>query len=240
MLSTTEDGSPPNNKKFCECGCGRVVKNKYFHGHNRRTRPIPTEEKIFCGCGCGKTLPKYDSQGRERKFIENHHMKGFKHSKESLLKMSQSLKGKLSREKHPFWKGTKILVSGYVMINVGKENHPYASKDGYVFEHRLVMEQHLGRYLTKEEQIHHKNKITNDNRIENLLLISSNSNHMKLHRQEYTQNITLKRNCVLCKSNKTYYDKKQNHYQWYFLDSNKNKSICSICYERRKRLLHKK
>lgn len=49
-----------------------------------------------------------------------------------------------------------------------QKDHPRADANGYVLQHILVMEQHLGRYLDKRFTVHHKNGIRNDNRIENL------------------------------------------------------------------------
>jgi len=76
---------------------------------------------------------------------------------------------------NPKWKGGKMLIGGYWYILSPK--HPFKTKMGYVCEHRLVMEKHLGRYLLKKEVIHHKNGIPTDNKIKNLELITSTGKH---------------------------------------------------------------
>ena len=73
--------------------------------------------------------------------------------------------------------GRIIDKDGYVLLKA--DGHPHANSNGYVREHRLVMEQKLGRYLLPEEVVHHLNGQKADNRLANLQLYDSNSAHKK-------------------------------------------------------------
>lgn len=85
--------------------------------------------------------------------------------------------GPRSGAAHKGWKGGRRLVKGYVYIY--QPSHPNVTKAGYVAEHRLVMEKKLGRYLDRNEVVHHLNDDPSDNRPENLELFSSNRSHLK-------------------------------------------------------------
>jgi hypothetical protein len=85
-----------------------------------------------------------------------------------------STRGRSRRgEKHGAWKGGVIeMQGGYVGVYVPLEDSLASMRNsmGYVLEHRLVMARHLGRPLERHENVHHKNGIKNDNRLENLEL----------------------------------------------------------------------
>lgn len=83
-------------------------------------------------------------------------------------------------EMNPNYNGGKYIDDkGYVRVLAPE--HP-ASIKGYTYEHRLVMEQYLGRFLHSWESVHHINEIKLDNRLENLFLCSQ-AEHSAIHRE---------------------------------------------------------
>lgn len=87
------------------------------------------------------------------------------------------LRGDRTGANNPSWKGGVRLSAGYRFIQ--SKNHPKADRKGYVQEHRLVMEDYLGRYLRDGETVHHLNYIKDDNRVENLELCATQAEHIR-------------------------------------------------------------
>jgi len=77
---------------------------------------------------------------------------------------------------HPRWRGGRYQLGRYWYVF--HPDHPNATKRGYVAEHRLVVELHLGRHLDPKEVVHHRNADPDDNRIENLVVFPSNGEHL--------------------------------------------------------------
>lgn len=67
----------------------------------------------------------------------------------------------------------------YKLIKV--QNHPFATRRGYIREHRFIIEQSIGRFLRKDEIVHHINEDTCDNRIENLKLMTKKEHDSLSH-----------------------------------------------------------
>ena len=109
-------------------------------------------------------------------------------------KISKANKGKIpaNKGKH-LSQNTKEKISAILSVGIGKKNikngyvriyfpdHPKSDKYGYILEHDLIMECNIGRWLKPDEIVHHKNGMRNDNRIENLQLMTR-SEHSKFHR----------------------------------------------------------
>lgn len=80
------------------------------------------------------------------------------------------------------WKGGRRIAShGYIEIYMPE--HPHASSRGTVYEHRLVMERMIGRYLTSEESVHHVDEDKSNNAPDNLMLFENEAAHQRHHQE---------------------------------------------------------
>ena len=89
---------------------------------------------------------------------------------------------------HPFPKEELLRYKGVHIVEQDKylyefcPAHPKANKWGHIQQHRLVVELHLGRFLTTDESVHHIDLNPHNNSIENLVVLSR-SEHYAIHRK---------------------------------------------------------
>lgn len=82
--------------------------------------------------------------------------------------------------KNPRWKNGKYKAkTGYIFILMPE--HPFCDRRGYIMEHRLVIEQQIGRYLKLEEVTHHLGA-KDDNRPYMLMAFINHSAHKRFER----------------------------------------------------------
>lgn len=96
------------------------------------------------------------------------------------------------------WKIEKIISreeGEYDYAVVG--NHPNATENNYVLYHRILMENHIGRLLEKDEIVYHINKNKKDNRIENLQILNLGKHSSRHEKQKGIKYCVLK--CPNCK-----------------------------------------
>ena len=94
--------------------------------------------------------------------------------------------------KHWNWNGGvtwKPSGSGRVLYRKILDIHnPHADRDGYVLEHRVVMEHYLNRYLDPKEVVHHIDGNGLNNDINNLALFPSGIAHNRWHKKHKITN----------------------------------------------------
>lgn len=163
-----------------------VSKEKLYNLYVEEKRPMH-EVAAMMGISSGSVynyLKKYNipsrttGESKKGKRLSTEHIeiirrthKGKIVSKETRRRMSEADKkgGIGHKKKHS---------DGYIKVYF--PDHPKSTKDGYIMEHILVMEALIGRHLADNECVHHINEIKDDNRKENLKLMTQ-SEHMAFH-----------------------------------------------------------
>lgn len=179
------------NKILCKCGCGNKLnaldkygrKRYYIQYHNTQGRYKKGEYRIYLPIK--EMINLYNTKSiKEISKIYNVDSQTIRSRLKKYIKlrnMSENTKLAWKTNKYKLknpgmnWKGgRKITSSGYVQIY--KPNHPNAVKR-FILEHRYVMEQKIGRLLKETEIVHHLNNIKDDNRPENLIIVSRENHY---------------------------------------------------------------
>lgn len=79
---------------------------------------------------------------------------------------------------NPAWKGG-IVSHKSRYVKVYAPHHPHHDNHNYVWQHRMVMEQKLGRLLEPKEVVHHIDGNGLNNHPDNLQLFASNADHLR-------------------------------------------------------------
>ena len=120
---------------------------------------------------------------------------------------------------HWNWQGGKRHhCDGYIQI--WNPTHHFTDCNGYVMEHRLVYEEFHKCCLLSWVDIHHINRIKDDNRPENLEGMTKGE-----HTTTHQRSIPPDRTCYICNSPKTYM--RSTNAQWY---RHHDGFLCQHCY----------
>lgn len=177
-LGTRVRRLPPKTCEWCE---------KQFYSYNSANRP----RGRFCSKKC------YDTWQRRRRVDRTCEQCG----KTFDLKPSQveHVSGRfcsracesVSRIKRPLdreYNGKPAVLDRNGYVRVYEPSHPKATKAGWQFEHRIIVEKRIGRYLEPHEHVHHVNGVKHDNRAENLVAMDD-LEHLVLSGSDYRQEV---------------------------------------------------
>lgn len=159
--------------------CCKKHENQYRKQHNPNYFPC---------CVCGKLVyrkPSYRKQNNIHHIYCGLECMG-KHRKEIMIGENNPNYNNIRRQD-----GDIMYKNGYIWER--RINHPFADKEGWVRQHRLVAEQYLlndensieinnVKYLNPNYDVHHKDFDKHNNKVDNLIVLTR-SEHQKLHQQ---------------------------------------------------------
>ena len=187
-----EDTKKKNIKICIDCNIPHTHASNYYCKkcyYKRSVKKLKDSvKKILCACGCGEEIPGVRADGKLQKFKRGHNSFGNTNTRK---------------------RGWYIDREGYKRVYLPYHRN-YRRKGKYVLEHHIVIWEYLGRQLNKGEVVNHINGNKLDNRIENLKLLSSQAEHIRIHIKKDMS----KRVCSLCKSITTYVNRK-GYADWY-------------------------
>lgn len=146
-------------------------------------RPKVTKTCVACGVSfvvlACHSRKKYCQQSCHLKSGNSH--RGKIHSDATKKTISEK-----ATERHRLWKNSlseeeKNKIGGKYLDNKGYVRVYQRGQRTDRKEHRLVVEDLIGRKLLTYEHVHHKNGVKDDNRPKNLVVLSA-SEHQKLHK----------------------------------------------------------
>jgi hypothetical protein len=158
---------------------GDVVSCKVCGTEFYRQPAYIKQGRMLCGPECNK---KWQARNQTTKTCRQCGTEFVVRPSETFFQYCKRACYDLGRVKRPLGRmhnGKQVRLNTFGYVLLWEPEHPNKSQGGWQFEHRLVVEQALGRYLSSAEQVDHINQNKTDNRIENLQVLDASSHSIK-------------------------------------------------------------
>ena len=192
---------PSQARQFCSPSC----RSTFLIQSHRPTKPR-RGDTVACQV-CGKPFYRAPVEIARDRVLCSHACSGRQQTRSTLkpcavcgkemrLKPSQShiqtcsIDCRSQRVKRPTGRvhnGRPVRLDNYGYVLMWEPEHPNKALHGWQYEHRMVVEQRIGRYLTSSEHVDHINEMKSDNRPENLQILTPGAHSLKTSRSNWQQ-----------------------------------------------------